>query len=300
MICGRLTHFSHLRQSAYTCISWTALAEDSGASNARPLRLSACKQQAQRGLFTTRLLKFQQVGLVATDSTFCRAGSEHKQQANGDGITYVVEWQVLTVPGLAADTSPRLSACRPRSPSWLLSVPGSEPQTMHVRGSSGDPAHATIASLGELQRAFARLGPSPVSNTRDAGSLTTLQLKTCGAVATTPSEPVPATRLSGRSQPGGHAALLGLSKVATLEMPSVVCTVLDLDSRAAHGSSARPPDGSSGGAGSDAHGTALRNGARLAPKLLPAPSGVSAHGRGPLSSLEGAASQPGKADTVMS
>ena len=84
-----------------------------------------------------------------------------------------------TMPSPAAAVSLRPSACRPGVASWQLSVPGREPQTMRIRGSSADTAHAAIASLDQLQMAFAQLGP--VS--------TALQLTTYGAVVTSPGAP---------------------------------------------------------------------------------------------------------------
>lgn len=171
---------------------------------------------------------------------------------------------------------------------------------MLIRSPSADPACSTIGSLGQLQRAFAQLGPNTVQSTRDAGSLTTLQLTTCGAVAIFPTEPSPATRSPGRSQPGAHAALLGMGKVAALEMPSLACAAFDLDIRAVRGPPAHAPAGS--GPHGDAHGIAFRGGTCLAPRMQPAPSGAPAHGRRlPSTGLhtpEGAAMQPGR-DTVL-
>ena len=142
---------------------------------------------------------------------------------------------------------------------------------MHVRDPSSDPTRATTDSLGQLQRAFARLSSSPVSSTRNAGiTPTVLQLLTCGAVATSPGEPSPASRLLGRPQLGAHAALLGLGKVAALEMPSLACAALDVDIRAVHDPLGHAPAGVADD--SDAHGVAVRCGTCLAPRLLPAPA----------------------------
>jgi len=241
------------------------------------------------------LLRWPSSDPAMTDAAFACAGSDKKQQADGDGITYTVEWQVLTMPSPAANFSQRPSACRPRTPSWQLSVPGREPQIMLIRGSSADPARSTIGSLGQLQRAYAQLGPNTVQSTRDANGLTTLQLTMCCAVANTPAEPSPVIRTSGRPQPAAHAALLGVGKVAALEMPAIACAALDLDSRAAYHPSG--PSAGSGAAG-DVHGIALHGGTCLAPRLLPAPSKAPAGGRGlpsaGLNSLDGASVQPGK------
>ena len=220
-----------------------------------------------------------------THSAVACAGSDQKQQGHGDGITYTVEWQVQTMPSPAAAVSLRPSACRPGVASWQLSVPGREPQTMRIRGSSADTAHAAIASLGQLQTAFAQLGP--VS--------TALQLTMYGAVVTSPGAPSSASCSMARPQPAAHAALLGLGKVAALEMLSVACAAQDLDIRAVQHPSGPAPAGSA--AGGDAHGIALRCGACLAPRLLPAPAAAPALGHGlpsmGLTSLEGAATQPG-------
>ena len=211
------------------------------------------------------------------------AGSHLQQELKEDGITYAVEWQVQTAASPAGQRRPRPGHRWSRRPSWQLSVYGRKPKTMRIRGSSADPARATVASLGQLQTVTADLELSPIGSSSRGRA--TLQLTTCGALATSSDMPSPATSWRNRS----HAALLGIGKVMALEVPSLACSALDLDVQDAASLAAQDSVGatssSSDGGGGDAHGIALRGGTCVAPRLLPmqaaAPATVAVLSAGP-------------------